>query len=187
MRQAETGAHPRAFLREWNDHEESCSDRSGPRARPRRVQQGRREHRRQRDRGREHRSDRRQRRERERDFGRRQRAQRAGHRERRQRRRQHGQRRRQRDQEQVSFGSAEVWKGRPNRRPFFYLRAKWYFGRMKTAALCLLLLLCACKEQRPPAPTTEQTQQLNEAESMLNAAANEEGPEQSPGPSNSSE
>ena len=66
--------------------------------------------------------------------------------------------------------------GRPHRRPFFYLGAKWYFAQMKTAALCLFLLLGACRDRRPPGPTTEQAQQLNEAENMLNAAANEEGP-----------
>jgi hypothetical protein len=50
-----------------------------------------------------------------------------------------------------------------------------------------LLLLAACHDQRPPAPTAEQSQQLNEAENMLdNMAANEEGPERRPGPSNSS-
>jgi hypothetical protein len=49
-----------------------------------------------------------------------------------------------------------------------------------------ILLLAGCKDQRPPAPTVEQTQQLNEAEDMLdNLAANEEGPaDRSTGPSN---
>ena len=48
----------------------------------------------------------------------------------------------------------------------------------------LALLLTACGDDRPPAPTAKQSDQLNEAEAMLNAeAANEEGPEQSPGPS----
>jgi hypothetical protein len=51
-----------------------------------------------------------------------------------------------------------------------------------------MLLVAACREQRPPAPTSEQSDQLNEAEDMLNdLATNEEGPEQSPGPSNSSD
>ena len=51
-----------------------------------------------------------------------------------------------------------------------------------------LLMLAACREQRPPAPTEEQSAQLNEAEEMLNGMAqNEEGPEQSPCPSNSSD
>lgn len=47
-----------------------------------------------------------------------------------------------------------------------------------------LLLLTACSEDRPPAPTAEQSHQLNQAEDMLNAeAANEKGPEdRSPGP-----
>jgi hypothetical protein len=44
--------------------------------------------------------------------------------------------------------------------------------------MVLLLFLCtvACKDRRPPAPTAEQSAQLNEAEDMLNGAGNEEGP-----------
>ena len=55
--------------------------------------------------------------------------------------------------------------------------------------LCLLVLTGACREQRPPAPTQQQSAQLNEAEKMLNElAANEEGPaDRSTGPSNSSD
>jgi hypothetical protein len=59
----------------------------------------------------------------------------------------------------------------------------------KLGFLALALLLTACRrEQRPPAPTAEQSAQLNEAEDMLNdIAANEEGPEdRSSSPSNSS-
>jgi hypothetical protein len=54
--------------------------------------------------------------------------------------------------------------------------------------LCLLLS-AACRDQRPPAPTAEQSQQLNDAEAMLNdMAKNEEGPEaNAPSPSNSSD
>jgi hypothetical protein len=52
---------------------------------------------------------------------------------------------------------------------------------------CALILLAGCRDHRPPAPTAEQSQQLNDAEDMLNAtAANEEGPaDRSTGPSNS--
>jgi hypothetical protein len=58
---------------------------------------------------------------------------------------------------------------------------------MKKVIACALLL-AACRDQRPPAPSPEQSAQLNEAENMLNGMAqNEEGPEQRPGPSNSSE
>ena len=58
----------------------------------------------------------------------------------------------------------------------------------KLAAAALLLCVCGCRDQSPPAPTSEQSDQLNEAENMLNElAANEEGPEQRPGPSNSSD
>jgi hypothetical protein len=51
------------------------------------------------------------------------------------------------------------------------------------------MLLCACREQRPPAPTEEQSIQLNEAENLLDeAAAKEKGPEaNASGPSNASD
>ncbi|MCL6728890.1 hypothetical protein [Sphingomonas hankyongi] len=54
--------------------------------------------------------------------------------------------------------------------------------------LCAALLIASCRDKEPPAPTSAESAQLNEAEEMLNGLAqNEEGPEQSPGPSNSSE
>jgi hypothetical protein len=50
------------------------------------------------------------------------------------------------------------------------------------------LLLCACHKGEPPAPTAEQSDQLNDAENMLNTEADKQkGPEQSPGPSNASD
>jgi hypothetical protein len=58
---------------------------------------------------------------------------------------------------------------------------------------CAFLLLASCHNEEPAAPTAEQSSQLNEAEDMLNSMArnegaqNEEGPEQRPGPSNSSD
>jgi hypothetical protein len=53
----------------------------------------------------------------------------------------------------------------------------------------VLLLLPACHDRRPPAPTAQQSDQLNDAENMLNSMAqNEEGPaERSTGPSNQSD
>jgi hypothetical protein len=39
---------------------------------------------------------------------------------------------------------------------------------VKRLLLSLLLILCGCRDQSPPAPTSEQSDQLNEAESMLN-------------------
>ena len=54
--------------------------------------------------------------------------------------------------------------------------------------LPLLLLLAACGKEQPQGPTAEQAAQLNEAENMLDAAANEEGPaDRSTGPSNNSD
>jgi hypothetical protein len=50
--------------------------------------------------------------------------------------------------------------------------------------LAALLILGACREQQPPAPTPQQADQLNEAEDMLNqAAGNEKGPEANGNPS----
>ncbi len=59
--------------------------------------------------------------------------------------------------------------------------------RILIAIACLCL--AACRKDEPPAPTAEQSDQLNEAEDMLNGvAANEEGPvDHSTGPSNSSD
>ena len=55
---------------------------------------------------------------------------------------------------------------------------------MRTAILSTFLLLAACRDDRPPAPTPEESDQLNEAENLLNAeAADEKGPENSSGPS----
>ena len=61
---------------------------------------------------------------------------------------------------------------------------------MRKAILAsVLLLACACREQRPPAPTAGEAAQLNEMESALNdMAQNEEGPEaNASGPSNASD
>jgi len=65
---------------------------------------------------------------------------------------------------------------------------------MKLATVILAVLLAACRSEAPPAPTSEQAAQLDEAEAMLNElsanedlAANEEGPaDRSTGPSNNS-
>jgi len=55
------------------------------------------------------------------------------------------------------------------------------------ALILSLLLLCSCREQRPAAPTAEESAQLNEMEDSLNAMGNEEGPaDRSTGPSNTS-
>ena len=62
-----------------------------------------------------------------------------------------------------------------------------YRGEMARLVIFALLFATACKKDEPPPPTTEQSGQLNEAEDMLNALAeNEEGPvDRSTGPSNS--
>jgi hypothetical protein len=57
---------------------------------------------------------------------------------------------------------------------------------MRILVLTALLLLAACHDRRPPAPTPEQSEQLNDADSMLNQLSNEEGPEtNASGPSSS--
>jgi hypothetical protein len=38
----------------------------------------------------------------------------------------------------------------------------------------LLLLLAACQDERPPAPTSEESARLDEADAMLNEAAENE-------------
>jgi hypothetical protein len=54
--------------------------------------------------------------------------------------------------------------------------------------MIILLALAACQDKRPPTPTQDQSDQLNEADSMLNGLANEEGPDaNAPSPSNSSD
>ena len=60
---------------------------------------------------------------------------------------------------------------------------------MTRLLILALLLATSCRKDEPPSPTTEQSEQLNEAENMLNALAeNEEGPvDRSTGPSNSSD
>lgn len=45
---------------------------------------------------------------------------------------------------------------------------------MRLTAIALVLVLAGCGEQRPPAPTPEQNDQLNEAEDMLNEEAGNE-------------
>jgi hypothetical protein len=55
--------------------------------------------------------------------------------------------------------------------------------------LAVLLFTAACHKDEPPAPTAEQSDQLNDAEDMLNnMGQNEEGPEtNASGPSNVSD
>jgi len=44
---------------------------------------------------------------------------------------------------------------------------------MTLKVVLIALLLTACGEDRPPAPTAEENRQLDEAEAMLNEAGNE--------------
>jgi hypothetical protein len=46
---------------------------------------------------------------------------------------------------------------------------------MRAILICALLLLASCRKHEPPAPTVEQSAQLNDADAMLNNLANEEG------------
>jgi hypothetical protein len=56
----------------------------------------------------------------------------------------------------------------------------------RSAFALAMLLIGSCRDERPPAPTAEQSSQLNEAENMLNDMdQNEEGPaDRSASPSN---
>jgi hypothetical protein len=60
---------------------------------------------------------------------------------------------------------------------------------VRLALPVLFLLAAACRKDEPPAPSAQQSAELNEAEDMLNGMAqNEEGPEaNAPSPSNRSD
>jgi hypothetical protein len=59
---------------------------------------------------------------------------------------------------------------------------------MRALFVFALLSLGACHKDQPPAPTAEQSKQLNDADAMLDSLANEEGPaNRSAGPSSSSD
>jgi hypothetical protein len=59
---------------------------------------------------------------------------------------------------------------------------------MRPLLLAALLMVAGCRKDEPPAPTAEQSSQLNDADAMLNAMAqNQEGPaDRSASPSNQS-
>ena len=59
----------------------------------------------------------------------------------------------------------------------------------RSLALSLILLATACGDDRPPAPTAEEAERLDETEAMLNnVAQTQEGPETDvPGPSKRSD
>src|SRR5215216_5628909 len=69
-------------------------------------------------------------------------------------------------------------KGRPETGgPFFRIGQSDTLPAMRRIFVLAALILCACREQGPPAPTPQQANQLNEAEDLLNqAATNEKGP-----------
>ena len=59
---------------------------------------------------------------------------------------------------------------------------------MKARLFFIALALAGCRDHRPPVPTADEANQLNEMDDALNglAANNEEGPaDRSTGPSNS--
>jgi hypothetical protein len=61
-------------------------------------------------------------------------------------------------------------------RPFLFARPRWYIGPVRTLLICLALLGAACGRETPEAPSSEESEQLDDAENMLNDLAKEEGP-----------
>ena len=45
---------------------------------------------------------------------------------------------------------------------------------MRHALLAMLVVVAACRDAQPPLPTSDEAEQLNEAEEMLNAEAEQE-------------
>ncbi len=74
--------------------------------------------------------------------------------------------------EQVSFRLRRIKEGPLLRGgPFFVFGQSVYLGPGEEADPLFVLLLGGCRDHRPPAPTAEQSAQLNEAEDMLNGMA----------------
>ena len=51
---------------------------------------------------------------------------------------------------------------------------------MRKSLIALALLVAACADDRPPAPTAEENERLDEAEAMLNEMAEEGAPTREP-------
>ena len=75
---------------------------------------------------------------------------------------------------------AKIGAVRETGRPLFCVDQSGTLAEMKKALLLIALLLTACGEDGPPAPTEAENHQLDEAEAMLNAAGNETGPTNRP-------
>jgi len=57
--------------------------------------------------------------------------------------------------------------------PFLFSDQSGTLIGMRKTIVLIALLLTACGEDRPPAPTAEENRQLDEAEAMLNEVGNE--------------
>ena len=74
-----------------------------------------------------------------------------------------------------AFGRVQkIGAVRETGRPLFYVAQRGILGEMRKQIVLIAMLLGACGDDLPPAPTSAENRQLDEAEAMLNEAGNEQ-------------